>query len=513
MQDQSKNFMNSVKVADVPYSTFDLSNDVKTAFDMGELVPIMAPLECIPGDKFKISAESIVRFAPTLAPVMHRYDATIHYFFVPNRILWENWEEYITQKNPTQLPAAPYLVLFKDTNQINNLVDYFGIPSGVANFGTQNELVSALPFAAYLKIYDEYYRDQNLCPELFRPLKDGDNTGEFTLDVQYRAWEHDYFTSNLPFAQKGGEVLLPLGTLYDVPVLLNNPSILTPTDLTNSVGYNITVPNLPADINPAAPNINPGDLYADTSALQAQAADINDLRLAFRMQEFLEKMARGGSRYSEVILSHFGIKTSDARLQRPEYITGIKTPIIISEVLNTTGTSTAPQGNMSGHGIGVINGGEGEGYYSVEEHGYILGIMSVMPKTAYMQGIQRTFKKITSPYDYYWPTFANIGEQETLQSEIYAYADKGVVFGYMPRYSEYRTLPNLVTSDMRNSLDFWHSARKFAAPPFLNQSFIECKPDDRIFAVTQTAIKNLWVMVLNIVKAKRPIPKYGTPTF
>jgi hypothetical protein len=229
------------------------------------------------------------------------------------------------------------------------------------------------------------------------------------------------------------------------------------------------------------------------------------------LQEFLEKNARGGTRYIENILVHFGVRSSDKRLQRPEYITGTKSPVVISEVLNTTGeTGGLPQGNMAGHGVSVGSGTVG--YYKCEEHGFIIGIMSVMPKTAYQQGIPRQYLKFDS-LDYYWPSFAHIGEQEVMNQELYAYTStKEDTFGYLPRYAEYRFTPNRVAGDFRNSLEYWHLGRVFGSQPALNQTFIECDPTDveRIFAV-QAGDDNLYCHVLNKVKAIRPIPVYGTP--
>ena len=238
---------------------------------------------------------------------------------------------------------------------------------------------------------------------------------------------------------------------------------------------------------------------------------INDLRRAFRLQEWLERAARGGTRYVELIKSFFGVNSPDKRLQRPEYITGIKTPVVISEVLQTSETATSPQGNMAGHGVSVVAGGDSD--YYCEEHGVIMGIMSVMPKTAYQQGIHRTFLKF-DPLDYYWEQFANIGEQEVFNKELYAFTANGNnTFGYIPRYSEYKFENNRVAGEFRNSLDFWHEGRIFATEPALNEEFISCNPANRIFAVTDPEVDNLYCHILNKVEAIRPMPVYGTPTF
>ena len=231
------------------------------------------------------------------------------------------------------------------------------------------------------------------------------------------------------------------------------------------------------------------------------------------MQEWLEKNARGGTRYIESILSHFGVKSSDARLQRPEYITGVKSPVIISEVLNTTGEDGGlPQGTMAGHGIAVSSGKSGS--YYCEEHGFIIGIMSILPKTAYQQGIPKQFLK-KDTLDYYFPSFANIGEQEVKNNELFAYtASAEDTFGYVPRYAEYKYMPSRVAGDFRTTLDYWHLGRIFETQPALNQTFIECKPENttRIFAV-EDGTDPLFCHVLNKIQAVRPMPKFGTPMF
>jgi len=234
---------------------------------------------------------------------------------------------------------------------------------------------------------------------------------------------------------------------------------------------------------------------------------MNDLRRAEALQKWLEANARGGTRYSEHIRHMFGVFSSDKRLQRPEYITGSTSPIVISEVLNTTGTADLPQGNMSGHGLGVTQGYQGS--YYCEEHGWIIGILSVMPKTAYQQGIPRMYTRET-PLDYAWTQFANIGEQEISQQELYGYTTDPGTFGYLPRYSEYKYMPSRVAGDFQSTLDFWHMGRIFGNVPSLNQAFVECDPTFRIFAVEDES-DHLWCHHLNKVSAFRLLPKYGTP--
>jgi hypothetical protein len=507
------NLFNSVQLVKPKKNVFDLSHDFKFSGDMGNLIPILVN-ECVPGDNYTISCEAMVRFAPMLAPIMHRVDVSMHYFFVPNRILWDNWQDFVVNASVTA-PVYPYIE-YEDIAFFNAerkaFMDYMGVPP-LPTGGTKTK-INALPFAAYQCVYNEYYRDQNLVPEVDYKLNDGNQTQYAPfVTMRKRAWEHDYFTASLPFAQKGNAVDIPIGAIEGDASLAINTAVSANNGL-----YTTTLPGVTGStylqINNALPQSSVGPttaVFAQTDGLEIQPGTINDLRRAMRLQEWLEKNARGGTRYTENILMHFGVKSSDARLQRPEYITGIKSPIVISEVLNTTGqTDGLPQGTMAGHGIGVTSGKYGK--YFCEEHGYIIGIMSVMPKTAYQQGIPRTYLK-KDTLDYFWPSFANIGEQEVQNQELYAYTATGEdTWGYVPRYAEYKYMPSRVAGEFRTSLDYWHLGRKFATQPSLNQTFIECSPDDtkRIFAVEEGA-DSLYCHVYNKIKAVRPMPKFGTP--
>lgn len=510
-----KNLFNSIKLNAPKKNVFDLSHDVKMSCDMGFLVPCCV-LEAVPGDKFNIGCQSLVRFAPMLAPTMHRFDITIHYFFVPNRIIWDNWEKWIIDPEAATYVHPTFSLTGAEAGL--PLCDYLSIPS----FTHTDQLkVSGLPFAAYQAIYHEYYRDQNLVPEFDYKLIDGNNNGRPNfLDIRRRAWEHDYFTSALPFAQKGNAVQLPLGTLNDVRVVSNYDDVAGQQEITfpgqTLPGGQNMVNRI--DVNqPNDPNFGSEELLAKTSELEIGSTTINDLRRAFRLQEWLEKNARAGTRYIESILSHFGVRSSDKRLNRPEYITGVKSPVVISEVLNTTGVQTdlsEPQGNMAGHGIGVVSGRHGS--YFCEEHGFIMGVMSIMPKPAYMQGVPKHFLKHQDPFQYYWPSFAHIGEQEILNVELYAdqaQAARDATFGYTPRYAEYKYQPSRVSGEFRNTLKYWHLSREFATAPGLNKAFIECDPGKRIFAVELQDEDSLYVHVYNQIKAVRPMPKFGTPMF
>lgn len=503
-----KNIFNSIKVNVPKSNTFDLTHDVKLTGQMGNLIPIMN-MECVPGDRVELAADTLIRFAPLIAPVMHRMDATIHYFFVPNRILWPNWEKFIINEATGGLPFIT--VDASLTAEQNRFIDYMGLPPFISGISKD---VNALPFTAYQKVYNDYYRDQNLITDEAANLvlTDGDNNANKSvlLQLRRRAWEHDYFTASLPFAQKGAQVDIPLGeiTLKDNWNTFGTPELVDTAGnpQTGSVSQTIT------GIQTGAGVTSVPSAYDPKGTLQTEATTINDLRRAFKLQEWLEKNARGGTRYIENILVHFGVRSSDKRLQRPEYITGTKSPVIVSEVLNTTGESGGlPQGNMAGHGVSV--GAGLRGVYRVEEHGYIIGIMSVMPKPAYQQGIPKTFLK-KDPLEWYWPSFANIGEQEVLNDELYAYTSDGdETFGYIPRYAEYKYMPNRVAGDFRSSLNYWHLGRIFASAPSLEKEFIECDPAEvnRIFAVTDPDVDNLYIHVLNKIKARRPMPVFGTP--
>lgn len=488
-------------------SVFNLSYEKKFSCDMGQLIPVMCD-EVIPGDYFKIGNQAVIRFQPLVAPVMHEVNVYVHYFFVPYRILWDDWETFITGGVDGDDETSPPEWNPQNPTGIaeGSLWDYMGFPTEVMPAGAYP---LDFPRLAYNRIYDEYYRDQTLQDELPADAE----------EIQNRCWERDYFSSSLPWQQRGTSPSLPVtisgdtSAVWESSTFLNNSGSIT---LANAIGVNTNNPGidtiLASNAN-AVDNIE-GAFNDNTVSLDdavATAFDISDLRLAFQIQKFLERNARAGARYVEFLQAHFGVSPKDERLNRPEYFGGSKNPVLMSEVLQTSSTdATSPQGNLAGHGIAVSDAYCGK--YRATEFGLIMGIMSVMPRAQYQQGINRQWLRRTR-YDFYFPEFANLSEQAIENAEIYvtdanATVNQGI-FGYQGRYDEMRSKNNLTCGLLRDDYDYWHLGRIFGSLPVLNTSFVKCVPSKRIFAATDEP--GLIVQFGNIIKAVRPIPKHAEP--
>nr|WAE43604.1 MAG: major capsid protein [Microviridae sp.] len=504
MHNASKQVYSKVSGLKPGKSVFDLSYEKKLTCDMGQLIPIMCD-EMVPGDHFKVGNQAIVRFLPLVAPIMHEVNMYVHYYFVPYRLMWTDWQNFITGGLDGQFVGT--LPTWSPTNTaVGSLWDYMGFPSGISPTGA---MPLDFPRIAYNFVYNEFYRDETLIPAVAL-------TNETILN---RCWEKDYFTASLPWQQRGTAPALPIsGTTSAVWAV--QPGLAWPT-----VDVNPNQTNLLA----RSTNFHPSDTFTKTVLEQgkvdltslntntvnlasATTFNVSDLRLAFQIQKFLERNARAGARYTEFLQAHFGVSPRDERLQRPEYVGGSKSPIIVSEVLQTSSTDgITPQGNMAGHGVTVSQAYCGS--YHAQEFGLMIGLMSIMPRTNYQQGINRQWLRKTK-YDFYFPEFANLSEQAILNCELLAKADStynNTIFGYQGRYDELRTKSNMITGQMRDTFNYWHLGRIFdpASPPSLNASFVTCIPSKRVFAA-QTAPACM-VQFGNLIKAFRPIPIASEP--
>jgi len=514
----------SIRLRRPKLNKFNLSHERKLTMNMGDLVPILFE-EVLPGDKFRVSPEILIRLAPMLAPVYARCNAKVEFFFVPERLVWNEFENHITGgPDGTLNPPLPYFPVSDANKHLlakGSLADYMGIPPQAdVPVIAPNMGFTVQGFRAYQLIWDNYYRDQNLQPSLNISLAGGpvsDLELEKIMTLRKRAWEKDYFTSALPWAQRGGAVEIPLagGTVNYMPTskVYQTSGAPPPGPGDKLVSGGVTAEDLYLDDGTGT---NKSGRIENIEDIELEAVTINELRRAVRLQEWLEKNARGGARYIEQILSHFGVRSSDARLQRPEFLGGGRTPVVISEVLSTfqdPADAGNPQGNMSGHGISV---GNQNGFSRrFEEHGYIIGVLSVLPRTSYQQGLPRKFVRFDK-FDRFWPEFAHLGEQEIHDSEIFWDAADNVryntTFGYQSRYAEYKFGQSTSHGDFRDSLAFWTMTRIFGARPNLNEQFITSDPTQRIFAVEDPSVHKLWVQVFNNVSALRPMPYYGTPS-
>ena len=527
---------------DVGRSVFNRDSTIKTTFNVGELVPFYCD-EVLPGDTFSIDRSIVVRLQTLITPPMDNLYLDTYFFYVPNRLVWEHWKQFCGENTDSPwIPQTEYSVpqLTAPTGgwSTGTLADYFGIPTGVSNLS-----VNALPFRAYSLIVNDWFRDENLCDPLNIPVTDatvaGVNTGNFVTDCvkggkpYIAAKYHDYFTSCLPSPQKGPDVLIPSATSGNYPVVtmkaVHDPggycisgkastSAFSPEFSSSwylrGAGGNNNVGL--GDASSPGSGFDPTNLWALSSG--GLGASINQLRLAFQVQKFYEQQARGGSRYIEVIKSFFGVTSPDARLQRPEYLGGNRIPIHIQQVIQNSGTkeSGTPQGTPTG--LSVTSDTNSDFTHSFVEHGFVIGLMVARYDHTYQQGIERFWSRKTK-FDYYWPVFANIGEQAVKNKEIYAQgtAADDEVFGYQEAWADYRYKPSRVSGEMRSTatapLDSWHFADKYTQLPVLSDEWIrEDKSNvDRALAVTSSVSNQIFCDIYVRNRSTRPMPLYSIP--
>lgn len=513
MKSSNQHLFSQIPRADIQRSSFNRSHGYKTTLDSGYLVPFFVD-EVLPGDTFNLKATLFGRLSTPAVPFMDNMYLETFFFFVPNRLVWDNWQKFNgEQKNPGDSTDFLIPTLEAGTHEVGSIADYFGIPTGV-----QLDKINALPFRAYNLIYNEWFRDENLQDSLEVLTGDGpDPINKYNL--VRRGKRHDYFTSCLPWPQKGPGVELPLGSTANLQGTLSIPTanvLATGNDGAVGVYGNkwFTNNNQALTVKTASGSIDMKTSGVTVDLSSATAITINSLRQAFQLQKLYERDARGGTRYTEILRAHFGVISPDARLQRPEYLGGSSTRININPVQQTSATdTTSPQGNLAAYGV---LGDKVNGFTkSFVEHGYIIGLVNVRADLTYQQGLNRMWSRQTR-FDYYWPALAHLGEQAVLNKEIYAQgtADDDKVFGYQERWAEYRYFPSQITGKFRStyaqSLDVWHLAQEFAELPKLNAEFIVDNPP----VARVLAVQNEPQILLDCyfsLSCVRPMPIYSVP--